>query len=200
MYSAFVLLPSTWRHRCAPGARHVRRRGKACISFRGQRRRGREAPSAPASRRATARASRWWSDGASTVGFVCLVFAHSQPWEIQLASATLGAGTGFAFSSMVNLVIESVPMDQTGVATGMNILMRTIGGTVGTQVAATACWRRSRHGLTTAARIRDRPFAIDAAMLALATVAALAAPGDRRRRVARPIALSPCTTLTEKAT
>ena len=37
---------------------------------------------------------------------------------------------------MVNLVIESVGAEQTGVATGVNILMRTVGGAIGTQVAA----------------------------------------------------------------
>jgi MFS family permease len=136
---------------------------------------------------------------ASTVGFVWLTLAHSHPWELNLASATLGAGTGFAFSSMVNLVIESVPTDQTGVATGMNILMRTIGGTIGTQVAATVLLASlSASGLTTR-RGFVIAFAIGAAMLALATVAALAAPGDRRRSAARPIALCP-TTLSEKAT
>jgi MFS family permease len=117
----------------------------------------------------------------STVGFVWLILAHDDPWQVYLASATLGAGTGFAFSSMVNLVIESVPSEQTGVATGMNILMRTIGGAVGTQLAATVLAATlSRNGLTTR-RGFEIAFAIGAAMLALATVAALAAPGGRRK-------------------
>ena len=48
----------------------------------------------------------------------------------------LGVGVGFAFASMANLIVEAVRADQTGVATGMNAVMRTIGGAVGGQVAA----------------------------------------------------------------
>ncbi len=57
----------------------------------------------------------------STAGFVWLLDQHDQPWQILVASTALGAGTGFAFASMVNLVIESVGPEQTGVATGVNI-------------------------------------------------------------------------------
>jgi EmrB/QacA subfamily drug resistance transporter len=126
----------------------------------------------------------------STVGFLWLLVAHDEPWQVYLAATTLGAGTGFAFSSMVNLVIESVAHEQTGVATGMNILMRTIGGAVGTQFAATVLAATlSDDGLTTRGGF-EIAFVIGAVMLALATVAALAAPGDRRRtgRLAPPSA------------
>ena len=37
---------------------------------------------------------------------------------------------------MANLIVEAVRPDQTGVATGMNAVMRTIGGAIGGQVAA----------------------------------------------------------------
>ena len=48
----------------------------------------------------------------------------------------LGIGIGLAFAAMANLIVETVPAEQTGVATGMNTVMRTIGGAVGSQVAA----------------------------------------------------------------
>jgi len=48
----------------------------------------------------------------------------------------MGIGIGFAFSSMANLIVESVPASQTGVATGMNTIVRTIGGAIGSQVSA----------------------------------------------------------------
>ena len=119
----------------------------------------------------------------STAGFVWLLDQHDQPWQILVASTALGAGTGFAFASMVNLVIESVGPEQTGVATGVNITLRTVGGAIGTQVAAsvlaatlTADGAVSHRGFAIA-------FAIGAAMLALATLAALAAPrGSPRGR------------------
>src|SRR6478609_458974 len=68
--------------------------------------------------------------------FALLALAHSQHWQIYLASVLLGAGLGFSFASMTNLIVEAVRPDQTGVATGMNAVMRTIGGAIGGQVAA----------------------------------------------------------------
>ena len=44
----------------------------------------------------------------ATAGFAWLIVQHGHPWQIIVASTLLGAGTGFAFASMVNLVIENV--------------------------------------------------------------------------------------------
>jgi sugar phosphate permease len=78
-------------------------------------------------------------------------------------------------------VIENVPHEQTGVATGMHILMRTLGGAVGTQIAASILSSTvsddglpTRHGFAI-------EFVIGTIALALSMVAALAAPGDGRR-------------------
>jgi MFS family permease len=116
----------------------------------------------------------------STAGFAWLLGQHDRPWQIIVASCALGAGTGFAFASMVNLVIESVGSAQTGVATGVNILMRTVGGAVGTQVAATVLAATLARDGSPTHRGFAIAFAIAAIMLALATLAALAAPRDSR--------------------
>ncbi len=68
--------------------------------------------------------------------FVFLAFWHSDPWMVLAVSFVSGLGTGFAFSAMPNLIIEVVEPSQTGVATGMNAIMRTVGGAIGGQVAA----------------------------------------------------------------
>jgi EmrB/QacA subfamily drug resistance transporter len=70
----------------------------------------------------------------SCAGYTMLAFAHSQPWEIYALGALLGAGTGLAFSAMSNLIVQAVPASQTGVASGMNANIRTIGGAVGASV------------------------------------------------------------------
>ena len=57
------------------------------------------------------------------------------PWQFYVATAFVGAGVGLAFASMANLIVESVPQTETSVATGTNIIVRTIGGVIGTQVA-----------------------------------------------------------------
>ena len=63
-----------------------------------------------------------------------LAFAHDQKWEIYLVSALMGIGLGFAFAAMSNIIVESVPSSQTGIASGMNANIRTIGGAIGAAV------------------------------------------------------------------
>jgi EmrB/QacA subfamily drug resistance transporter len=72
----------------------------------------------------------------TALAFAVLAVAHEEHWQVYLASTLLGIGVGFSFASMANLIVEAVRPDQTGVATGMNAVMRTIGGAVGGQVAA----------------------------------------------------------------
>ena len=73
---------------------------------------------------------------ASIPGYVMLAVGHSQGWQIYLASGLLGIGIGLAFSSMSAIVVKSVPPAQTGVASGMNANIRTIGGAIGSSIAA----------------------------------------------------------------
>ena len=69
--------------------------------------------------------------------YALLVVDRSQEWEIYLAAGLLGIGIGLSFSAMANLIVQNVRQDQTGVATGMNAVTRTVGGAFGGQVAAT---------------------------------------------------------------
>jgi nitrate/nitrite transporter NarK len=72
----------------------------------------------------------------SVIPFVILAAAHNQRWEIYLAMALLGAGFGLAFSAMSILIVNAVPAQQTGVASGMNANIRTIGGSIGAAIMA----------------------------------------------------------------
>ena len=72
----------------------------------------------------------------ASLSFVLLSVAHSEQWHIVLAVALLGLGIGLSFASMANLIVEAVPQHQTGEATGMNTIMRTVGGAFGAQIAA----------------------------------------------------------------
>jgi EmrB/QacA subfamily drug resistance transporter len=111
----------------------------------------------------------------TTLSFVLLAVAHSQHWEIYVASAILGAGIGLAFASLANLIVEAVPPEQTGVATGMNTVMRTLGGSVGGQIGASVLAGSVVAGVPTEAGFTSA-FAIAAGACALATIAALAVP------------------------
>jgi MFS family permease len=124
--------------------------------------------------------------GVTTLAFVVLVLQSSR-WEIYLASTLLGVGIGLAFASLANLIVEAVPRDQTGVATGMNTIVRTIGGAFGAQVAVSilagnqlADGYPSEHGYT-------MTFTICFLVMVGAVIAALLVPGRRQERVA-PVA------------
>ncbi len=72
----------------------------------------------------------------ATLAYVMLTFARSERWEIYVAELLLGAGIGLAFAAMVNLIIENVGPAETGVATGMNTVTRTVGGAFGGSATA----------------------------------------------------------------
>jgi EmrB/QacA subfamily drug resistance transporter len=69
--------------------------------------------------------------------YALLVVDRSHPAEIYVAAGLLGIGIGLSFSAMANLIVQNVRQEQTGVATGMNAVTRTLGGAFGGQVAAT---------------------------------------------------------------
>jgi EmrB/QacA subfamily drug resistance transporter len=67
--------------------------------------------------------------------YLVLVLAHSEEWTMYLATGLLGIGIAMGFASMANLIIEAVPAEQTGVATGMNTNIRNIGAALGSGIA-----------------------------------------------------------------
>jgi EmrB/QacA subfamily drug resistance transporter len=110
------------------------------------------------------------------VSFFMLTFARDERWEIYVAAALLGAGIGLAFAAMANLIIESVGPAQTGVATGMNTVTRTVGGAFGgaatASIIAGTIGRTgypSAHGYTAA-------FALCGGALAIGVVVGLLIP------------------------
>jgi EmrB/QacA subfamily drug resistance transporter len=88
-------------------------------------------------RRIGSRGSLIWGTVFALGSYVLLVADRSQPIDIFVAATLLGIGIGLSFSAMANLIVENVPQEQTGVATGMNAVTRTLGGAFGGQIAAT---------------------------------------------------------------
>jgi EmrB/QacA subfamily drug resistance transporter len=123
------------------------------------------------------------------LSFLVLAVAHSADWHIYLASLLLGIGIGFAFASMSNLIVEAVRRDQTSVATGMNAVMRTIGGAMGGQVAATILAASlAANGIPTEQGY-VLSFTIMTAALGAGVVASIAVPG-RRPHQARVVTIT----------
>jgi MFS family permease len=112
----------------------------------------------------------------SIVPFLIMAFAHSAIWEVAVATALLGAGFGMAFSAMSNIIVDAVPSSQTGVASGMNANIRTIGGSLGAAVVASVITSGVRaNGFPTEAGYTVG-FALLAITTALAALAGLLIP------------------------
>jgi MFS family permease len=125
----------------------------------------------------------------TTAAFFLMAVGHQEEVNMYLATALMGIGIAFAFSSLANLIVEAVPSEQTAVATGVNTVMRTLGGSVGGQVGASliagtvvGAALPTEHGFTLA-------FLFAAGACLLAALASLAVP----KRCARLGALVPAT-------
>jgi predicted MFS family arabinose efflux permease len=135
------------------------------------------------------------------LSFVLFALAHRQRWEIYLASGLNGLGVGLSYAAMATLIVEAVPQEQTGVATGINTIMRTVGGALGAQVAASVVSAHVQRGGLPAESGYTEAFWVSAIVLALAFACALLIPRRERpdaiipqgtRRLGeRPLAASP---------
>jgi EmrB/QacA subfamily drug resistance transporter len=121
----------------------------------------------------------------TTVSFVVLALWQDS-WSIYLASMLLGIGIGFAFAALANLIVEAVRPDQTGVASGMNTIVRTIGGAIGAEVAASILAASAPPGGYPELHGYTATFTMCAAALAIGVLASLAVPG--RKRALAPVA------------
>lgn len=127
---------------------------------------------------------------ASACAFSLLAFAHASPVLALVWMGLLGTGIAFALAAIGALVIESSSASETGVASGVNLIMRTIGAAVGAQVAAVVISAATPVGALVPHEAGFTiAFALAGAASLLALVPALAL-GRRRRARLRP-ALSP---------
>jgi MFS family permease len=72
----------------------------------------------------------------NALSFASVAIWHDATWQLYVATTVQGVGSGLVFSSLAGVVIASVPREQTGVASGMNANIRTIGGSIGSAVMA----------------------------------------------------------------
>lgn len=108
--------------------------------------------------------------------FVMMAFASQHLWQIVVAMLLLGAGFGLAYSAMSNIIVDAVPSSQTGVASGMNANIRTIGGALGASVAASVITSHVSVGGLPTHTGYTAGFSMLAVAAALAAFAALLIP------------------------
>lgn len=112
-------------------------------------------------------------------GYAMLAFAHSRAWQIYAVGCLLGVGMGLAFSAMSNLIVQAVPAGQTGVASGMNANIRTIGGAIGAAVMSSIVTSKLLHSGLPAESGYAHGFLFVAIVTLFAIVAALFIPATR---------------------
>ncbi len=115
-----------------------------------------------------------------TLSFLINTFAHSHVWELVFAGILIGAGITFAFAASANLIVEAVPQGEVGIATGINTVMRTVGGSFGaaavTAILTASTIPPTENAYTTA-------FAFSAVAGVLALIASRLVPRSPRMRL-----------------
>ncbi|XUL86507.1 MFS transporter [Streptomyces galilaeus] len=122
--------------------------------------------------------------GAALGAVACTVLTlwHDQQWQIALVAGIFGLGIGLAFASMANLIVGSVPPEQTGAATGMNANIRTIGGSIGAAVTSVLVTGHLQASGLPYGSGYTHGFALLAVLLLGAALAALLVPARRSGR------------------
>jgi MFS family permease len=113
--------------------------------------------------------------------FVSVALFHDETWQLYAATTVQGVGSGLVFSSLAGVVVASVPRHQTGVASGMNANIRTIGGSIGSAAMAGILTSHIGAGGYPAERGYQIGFVVLGVVMALASVAALWIPDSHEQ-------------------
>lgn len=126
--------------------------------------------------------------GATLGAVACAILAlwHDRQWQVALAAGVFGLGIGLAFASMANLIVGSVPAEQTGAATGMNANIRTIGGSIGAAVTSVLVTGHVQSSGLPYESGYTHGFTLLALLCLAAALAALLVPARRTTRFPGP--------------
>ena len=114
--------------------------------------------------------------GLTSLSTLALVLFHDHVWQVLIESTLLGLAFGLAFAALSNLIVDAVPQSQTGVASGMNANIRTVGGALGSAVLASVITANARpDGLPVEAGY-NHGFGLLVVTAGLATLVAILVP------------------------
>ncbi|QMU77577.1 MFS transporter [Streptacidiphilus sp. PB12-B1b] len=113
-------------------------------------------------------------------GFAWLAWGHGHPADVIIAGMLAGIAIAFGYASMPALIASSVPVEQTGIANGINSISRSVGSSIASAVVTSLLASKLIPGLP--AGIPPLPqesqftlsFAIAAGALLLTVAVALA--------------------------
>ncbi|OBF17224.1 MFS transporter [Mycobacterium sp. ACS4331] len=119
------------------------------------------------------------------VGFVVMALAHVAPWQVILAGVWINAYISLAYGALPALVVAEAEAGETGVATGVNAICRTVGSAVAAAVVAVLLGHASPDTGLPADSGFTVIFFAGAGTAALATVL-IAVSGSRPKRAESP--------------
>jgi MFS family permease len=80
--------------------------------------------------------------------FVWVTIAHNHGYDLLIFSALMGIGIGIAFAALGTLAVQHVPLTQSGIASGINTLVRTVGGSIAGGTTASILASNTINGTT----------------------------------------------------
>lgn len=66
----------------------------------------------------------------AALSYLWLALNHGSAMDVMIFSGVQGTGIGIAYATLGTLAVQHVPMDQSGIASGINTLVRTAGGSI----------------------------------------------------------------------
>lgn len=142
-----------------------------------------------------ARLPLWLGAVCAAVAFALLAAIHHQLWQFYLIGLPIGAGYGLAFAALGTLVVDAVRPRETGIATAVNTIVRTVGGALGAQIAAAILTSSTS---TATVRPTETSYTVAFVTFAVIAVAALGSTFTIPATASRPptAARSPTSSLT----
>jgi MFS family permease len=137
--------------------------------------------SGPLTRYVNAKAQLLVGAALATLGSLAIAFQHDAEWKTAVAGGVFGIGLGLVYSSMINLIVQSVPRHQTGVASGMNTNIRTVGGAIGAAVVTSVITADLQPSGLPVESGYTRGFALLAGIAAAGAMVSLLVPVVRAR-------------------
>jgi MFS family permease len=119
--------------------------------------------------------------GSALISAACAGFGllNDAPWQLAGGGAVFGLGLGIAYAALTSLIVQGADPAQTGIATGMNTNIRTIGGSIGIAVVAAIVTSHTQPGGLPTAAGYTTGFLVLAAVAAAAVIVALLVPTNR---------------------
>jgi MFS family permease len=84
---------------------------------------------------------------AGIAGFAFITLAHDAPWQVIVASILANAYISLGYGALPALVVSEVDAGETGVATSMNAIARTVGSSTAAALVAVLLGRTTSAGV-----------------------------------------------------